>query len=235
MSRTRGRRTANPSCCCTGSPSATPAGARWRRCSTPQGMRTYAPDQRGYSPGARPPRRRDYRLQQLVDDVIDAGRQHRSAGAPGGPRPGRQLGRLAVRDPAARGRQHVHRGVGAAPRSDPGVSPPGQVLKSWYVAAFQVPRLPEQWPPVGAVRPALRRAGMTQKEIERFRREMVEYDALPHALKWYRALPCRPAPPLRPGRGADHVLWSDGDDAVHRVADGTQPRARRRALRAPGS
>jgi pimeloyl-ACP methyl ester carboxylesterase len=28
-----------------------------------QGLRTYAPDQRGYSPGARPPRRRDYTSQ----------------------------------------------------------------------------------------------------------------------------------------------------------------------------
>ena len=34
------------------------------------GLRTYAPDQRGYSQGARPTRRRDYALQKLVDDAV---------------------------------------------------------------------------------------------------------------------------------------------------------------------
>ena len=34
------------------------------------GLRTYAPDQRGYSRGARPPRRRDYALQHLVGDAV---------------------------------------------------------------------------------------------------------------------------------------------------------------------
>src|SRR5829696_8273650 len=34
------------------------------------GCRVLAPDQRGYSPGARPRHRRDYRLSRLVGDVI---------------------------------------------------------------------------------------------------------------------------------------------------------------------
>ena len=34
------------------------------------GLRTLALDQRGYSPGARPRRRRDYRMRHLVGDVI---------------------------------------------------------------------------------------------------------------------------------------------------------------------
>src|SRR6202048_2075832 len=43
---------------------------------TAQGYRCLAPNQRGYSPGARPSRRRDYRLSELAADggaVIDAG------------------------------------------------------------------------------------------------------------------------------------------------------------------
>ncbi len=46
------------------------------------GYRTFAPDQRGYSPGARPPRRRDYSLDLLVGDVaaliesVPGGRAH---------------------------------------------------------------------------------------------------------------------------------------------------------------
>ena len=35
-----------------------------------RGFRTLAPDQRGYSPGARPPRRRDYRVALLAGDVV---------------------------------------------------------------------------------------------------------------------------------------------------------------------
>ncbi|NLG55624.1 MAG: alpha/beta fold hydrolase, partial [Rhodococcus sp.] len=35
-----------------------------------EGYRTVAPDQRGYSPGARPARRRDYRGEELVGDVV---------------------------------------------------------------------------------------------------------------------------------------------------------------------
>jgi pimeloyl-ACP methyl ester carboxylesterase len=34
------------------------------------GYRVLAPDQRGYSPGARPPGRRAYVQSQLVDDVV---------------------------------------------------------------------------------------------------------------------------------------------------------------------
>jgi len=36
---------------------------------TEHGYRCLAPNQRGYSPGARPPRRRDYSFENLADDV----------------------------------------------------------------------------------------------------------------------------------------------------------------------
>lgn len=35
-----------------------------------KGFRTLAPDQRGYSPGARPPRRREYVQSELVADAL---------------------------------------------------------------------------------------------------------------------------------------------------------------------
>ena len=64
------RSTASRWCCCTASPS----GRRSWRAVAPllhaHGLRTLAPDQRGYSPGARPRRRRDYRLDRLVADVV---------------------------------------------------------------------------------------------------------------------------------------------------------------------
>ena len=51
-----------------------------------QGYRCLAPNQRGYSPRARPPRRRDYVIDELVADVvalIDA--MGGNEGASGGP------------------------------------------------------------------------------------------------------------------------------------------------------
>src|SRR5580765_1950364 len=46
---------------------------------TAAGYRVLAPDQRGYSPRARPLRRRDYRMSELVDDtlaLVDASGAH---------------------------------------------------------------------------------------------------------------------------------------------------------------
>jgi pimeloyl-ACP methyl ester carboxylesterase len=190
-----------------------------------QGMRTYAPDQRGYSPGARPSRRRDYRLQHLVDDVstlVDTiGRPVHLVG--------HDLGAL-VGWPFVTQRPDVVRSYTAVSVPHPAamlraLATSRQVLKSWYVAAFQVPFLPEKVAAVGGFEPALRRAGMTQEEIERFRREMVEDDALSHALMWYRALPLPDRHHLAgPVRVPTTFVWSDGDDAVTEVGGRHTPR-----------
>ncbi len=61
---------------------------------------------------------------------------------------------------------------------------------------FQLPFVVEglaRWPG-GPIDQGLRRSGMTARG-GRFRTEIVEYGALPHALGWYRALP------LSRGRG----------------------------------
>jgi pimeloyl-ACP methyl ester carboxylesterase len=95
-----------------------------------------------------------------------------------------------------------------------------QALSSWYMAAFQTPGVPEwlaAWPG-GPFDRGLRRGGMTREEVERFRREIVDYGALPGALSWYRAMPFSAS-----GSVPDKVsvpttmLWSDGDVAITRV------------------
>lgn len=183
------------------------------------GYRTVAMDQRGYSPGARPERRRDYRLALLVDDV--AALVERT----GGPvhvvghdwgavvawalailRPGlvRTLTAISVPHPMAF--------LGAALRS-------AQGLKSWYILAFQLPRIPELLARRrgGVFDQQLRRSGMTSEEVARFRVEMVEYGAMPFALGWYRAMPLLDRDLLGKKVSVPTTfLWSDGDAAVDR-------------------
>lgn len=193
------------------------------------GLRTYALDQRGYSPGARPRRRRDYRVSLLVGDVValleQIGGPVHLAGHDWGAAVGwaTALRRpdlvaswtaVSVPHPAAFARAMKTR---------------SQRRRSRYMLFFNLPLIPELTArrPGGRFDQSMRRAGMTQEEVDRFRREIVEYGALPHALGWYRALPLARG---GKGGGADHrvtvpttMLWSDRDIAIGRTGiDGTE-------------
>jgi pimeloyl-ACP methyl ester carboxylesterase len=184
------------------------------------GLRTYAPDQRGYSPGARPPRRRDYTMDKLEGDVAAlietiGGPVHlvgHDWGANSGwllamhrPELLRTWTAVSVPHPAAfRTAMFTSR----------------QAFSSWYMGAFQAPGLPERMAakPGGRFDRELRRGGMTRAEVERFREEIVDYGALRGGLNWYRALPLAVRLPVD-----DKVLvpttllWSDGDFAITRI------------------
>jgi pimeloyl-ACP methyl ester carboxylesterase len=189
------------------------------------GLRTLALDQRGYSPGARPRRRRDYRLFELVDDVVALIDR---VGAPVhlvGHDWGAAVGwAVAIRRPelllswTAVSVPHP----AAFVRAMKGKS---QRRRSRYMALFNLPLLPELMArkPGGRFDQAMRKGGMTAEEVARFRREIVDYGALPHALGWYRALPM-----AKPGSTDFKVtvpttfVWSDRDIAIGREgADGT--------------
>jgi pimeloyl-ACP methyl ester carboxylesterase len=182
------------------------------------GLRTLAPDQRGYSPGARPRGRFAYRMSCLVDDTLalietygapvhlvghDWGAAVAWATAAARPDVVRSLTTVSVPHPAAF--------VRSMTSSD-------QARRSWYMLAFQAPYLPElltRRRPDQAGR-FLRRAGMTEDEVAQCHREIVEYGALPGALGWYRALPFSAR--TRTGRvrvPTTHV-WSDRDSALAR-------------------
>ena len=184
-----------------------------------RGFRTLAPDQRGYSPGARPRRRRDYRLACLAGDVealaAQVGRPVHLVGHDWGASvawlvaarsPGQVRSLTAVSVPPAMAF------VRSLVTSD-------QLLRSWYMLLFQLPRVPELLAsrPGGRFDQGLRAAGMTEAEVARCRREIVEYGALPGALGWYRAQFL-----LDPSMSASRVripttlAWSDGDVAVGR-------------------
>lgn len=185
-----------------------------------RGFRTLAPDQRGYSPGARPPRRRNYALGELSDDVaalieLAGGRAHvvghdwgaTVAWAIAIDRPDlvRTLTAFSVPHPTAF--------IGAMTRSRQG-------LKSWYMLMFQIPKLAEAMGRRrnGPMDKSLRKAGMTPDDVARFRTEIVDHGALPGGLAWYRALPFTDR--SRFGRRvtvATTMVWSDGDGFIDKA------------------
>lgn len=186
-----------------------------------RGIRTLAVDQRGYSPGARPKRRRDYRLPLLVDDVAalvervggpvdivghDWGAVVGWALAATEPDLVRTLTAVSVPHPAA----FFHAMLTS-----------GQGLKSRYMLYFQLPFLPERMArkPGGRFDEQLQHGGMTADDVTRFHREIVDYGALPGGLGWYRAMPLTDPRATR-GRvtAPTTYVWSDGDVAVSRQA-----------------
>jgi pimeloyl-ACP methyl ester carboxylesterase len=93
----------------------------------------------------------------------------------------------------------------------------GQLAKSWYIAFFQLPWLPELAArrPGGLMDRSLLRGGMTADELATFRREIVEYGALRGGLAWYRALAFSPRRATRVSAPTT-MLWSDGDRFIGR-------------------
>ncbi|WP_134768674.1 alpha/beta fold hydrolase [Nocardioides sp. 1609] len=185
------------------------------------GYRTVAPDQRGYSPGARPPRRRDHTITHLAGDVAAlveraGGRAHVvghdwgaiAAWAVATTRPDlvRTLTSVSVPHPQAY--------LGSLVRSS-------QLLRSWYLAGFQLPWVPERLAARrgGVFDRALRGSGLSAEEVARFRAEIVEHGALPGALAWYRAMPFADRGLLRsPVTVPTTMVWSDGDHFVSRAS-----------------
>ena len=155
------------------------------------GVRTVAPDQRGYSPGARPSSRGSYRIAALVDDVLalvarigvsvhlvghDWGAAVAWRMAAEHPAVVRTLTTVSVPHPAAFARSLVSS---------------SQLLRSWYVLAFQPPVVVEaavrRFP--GLLTGPLRASGLDEVGVRRVEREVLGYGALPGALGWYRAAP----------------------------------------------
>lgn len=181
-------------------------------------LRTYAPDQRGYSPGARPRRRRDYRVQRLVGDVVALveaiGRPVHLVGHDWGAAVGWYVAQQRpdlVRTWTAVSVPHPMAFARAAVTSR-------QFLHSWYMLAFQLPRLPERVLSRPDMPDAMRRrGGMTAEDADHFRTGMVDAGALRGGIGWYRALPLLDR---RHTRGRVRVpttmVWSDGDAFVGR-------------------
>ncbi|MBX9245944.1 alpha/beta fold hydrolase [Actinotalea ferrariae] len=157
------------------------------------GVRTLVPDQRGYSPGARPRGRRAYVVTELVADVLallDAAGLERAhvvghdwggsvAWAFAARHPGRTASVTVLSTP------HPAAMAAALRRGD-------QARRSSYMLWFQVPRLPELTMlrrDAAGLRRSLRRAGLEDGAADRYADRLLEPGALTSALAWYRAIP----------------------------------------------
>jgi pimeloyl-ACP methyl ester carboxylesterase len=188
---------------------------------TARGYRCIAPNQRGYSPGARPTRRRDYRVTELVEDVralldaVGAQRVHlvghdwgaTVAWGAADTFPDRiaTLTSFSVPHPAAFVKSWVTSRQG---------------LASWYMYFFQLPWLPERLL-LGADRKgaraikALQSGGQTREAAERDVEAMTEPGALTAALNWYRAMfLSNPAQAFGKISVPTMYVWSDDDIAL---------------------
>jgi pimeloyl-ACP methyl ester carboxylesterase len=183
------------------------------------GYRALAPNQRGYSSGARPTGRRNYRMSELVADVgalIDAsgadrvhlvGHDWGAAVAWGvaATMPGRllTLTPLSVPHPAAFMKAIVSS---------------RQALASWYMYFFQLPWLPER---VLLGRNAivakrfLGAMGQSPEAIERDVAAMGKPGELTAGLNWYRAMPFSDVRSVSQKITVPTMfVWSDQDPAL---------------------
>jgi pimeloyl-ACP methyl ester carboxylesterase len=184
-----------------------------------QGYRCLAPNQRGYSPGARPPRRRDYRIPDLVADLgalIDA------SGAQRVHLVGHDWGAAVAWAAAA---EMPERLATVSPISVPhpaaflkSFANSRQGLASWYMYAFQLPRIPE-WSMLrrdGAMMyKSLRQAGQAPDAAKRDAAAMSAPGALTAAINWYRAMPLsNPRAISQKVSVPTLYVWSDHDVAL---------------------
>jgi pimeloyl-ACP methyl ester carboxylesterase len=177
------------------------------------GYRVLAPDQRGYSPGARPARRRDYAMSELTGDVLALAQ---AAGADRFDVVGHDWGGMVAWSLAARHPERVRTAtvlVSPHPRAFRyALGHSAQGLRSWYMALFQLPWLPERLFAVNAGKEAermLRRLGLDAGTAGRYARRFTSARAMTGPLNWYRAIPFQEGSPA-PDVGVP-TLYITGD------------------------
>jgi pimeloyl-ACP methyl ester carboxylesterase len=187
---------------------------------TGRGYRCLAPNQRGYSPGARPTRRRDYRMPEIVEDVralIDASGAHRVHLV------GHDWGAAAAWAAAAELSDRIATLTAlSVPHPSAflrGLVTSRQGLLSWYMYFFQLPWLPERLllgrNGAGArMSKQLQSGGQSREAADRDAKAMAEPGVLTAALNWYRAIPF--TDPRRAGKITVPTMyvWSDHDIAL---------------------
>jgi len=195
------------------------------------GCRVLAPDQRGYSPGARPSRRRDYRMSRLAGDVLALADR---AGVDRFDVVGHDWGGVVAHHLAA---NHPHRvrTVTAVSAPHPGawlrsLARSTQALRSTYMVFFQLPTLPERLLGAGSgarLRRMLVRTGLAADHARRYAARAARPGGLTGPLNWYRAAPLEPlrarpvpVPTLLVHGGRDRFITSTAAELSRRWVSG---------------
>ena len=199
--------------------------ACWKRVSSAladAGYRTLAPDQRGYSPGARPRGRRAYSLDELGADVLALAD---AAGCERFDLVGHDWGGGLAWDLASRHPDRVRTMTSLStphPRAfAASLLRSTQLLHSWYMLFFQLPALPEMALRLGGgdrSAQSLRRSGLDDASASRYARRFAERGAMTGPLNWYRAIPFGSRDPAPPVAVPTLYVWSDGDGFLTRKA-----------------
>jgi pimeloyl-ACP methyl ester carboxylesterase len=186
------------------------------------GYRVLAPDLRGYSPGARPAARSAYRNSELAADVLALAD---AAGAERFHLAGHDWGAALAWYLAGR---HPERVASLAALSVPhpqafaqALVSSSQLVRSWYMAACQLPWLPERV--LGrrgglGFRDTLVRTGLDQASADRYATRAADPAGLRGPLNWYRAMPLRLREPAGPVQVPTMFIWGNRDRFVARTA-----------------
>jgi pimeloyl-ACP methyl ester carboxylesterase len=199
------------------------ARATWRR-QLPHlaglGWRAVAPDLRGYGDSSRPTSKADYHIDRLVDDVAGL---FEALGARRRLLIGHDWGGVIAWQAALSGRVALD-GLVILNAPHPAVfqhvlnSGWRQRLRSWYVAFFLIPGLPEWQLTAGGAR-ALGQVleGVAPDLIALYRKNIAQPGAATAMLNYYRANALAlsaQSPPAQPLTTPTLMIWGEGDVAL---------------------
>jgi len=185
------------------------------------GYRAVAPDQRGYSPGARPADVGEYRVERLVGDVLGFAdelgveRFHLVGHDWGGALAWQVAGRHPQRLRTVTSVSTPH--PGAFRRS---IRDGEQRDKSSYILFFRSPEAEPFFLDNGAagLRAVYNASGLAEDAVEEYVRVLTQPGAMTGALNWYRAADLGLVEGLGPITTPTMYVWSTDDPALGREA-----------------
>jgi pimeloyl-ACP methyl ester carboxylesterase len=191
------------------------------------GYRVWAPDQRGYNLSDKPPRVRDYVIDELAADIIgliDAA-GHETAVIIGHDWGAAVAWHLAAHHPGRISRVAILNVPHPRVLRRALLRKPGQLLRSWYVFFFQLPWLPEalarlrRWRFARqALRGTSRRGTFHADDLAMYRAAWSQPDAMRSMINWYRAAARFPSRLGKTGRIAVpvRIIWGEQDAFLKR-------------------